>query len=296
MTAGNRPADGGHLIIEAEDYQEFATKEPQALPFIKKLTGAREYINNIPRWCLWLVDVSPAQIRKLPLVRRRVELCRQDRLAGALDRQKLAETPALFRETLNPEHYILIPYTSSENREYIPLGFLDKDTIPTDSASIIIDAGMYEFAVLSSSVHMTWIRAVAGRLKSDFRYSKDIVYNNFPWPQDLDAALKTQIEQAGAAIIEARKQYPDSSLADLYDKTVMPPVLHKAHQHNDALVLKAYGLPADAEPAEILSVLLTQYQTLSTGAKRAIDTAAADKSADQNKKTTQIPTKENKPC
>ncbi len=113
---------------------------------------------------------------------------------------------------------------------------------------------------------------------------------------DLDAALKTQIEQAGAAIIEARKQYPDSSLADLYDKTVMPPVLHKAHQHNDALVLKAYGLPADAEPAEILSVLLTQYQTLSTGAKRAVDTAAADKSADQNKKTTQIPTKENKPC
>ncbi|MDY6325740.1 MAG: DNA methyltransferase [Bacteroidales bacterium] len=182
MTTGNRPADGGHLIIEADEYDDFIKEEPSALPYIKKITGAEEFINNKKRYCLWLVGVSPAVIRGMKKVYQRVQLCREDRLKGAPDRQKLALTPALFREISNPEKYLIIPRVSSESRCYIPIGFLDSDTIPTDSATIIVDAGLYEFGILISTVHMAWMRVVCGRLKSDYRYSKDIVYNNFPWP------------------------------------------------------------------------------------------------------------------
>lgn len=182
MTTGNRPADGGHLIIEADEYDDFIKNEPSALKYIKKLTGAVEYINNKKRYCLWLVNANPVEIRKMPEVMKRVEACREDRLNGAPDRQKLADTPTLFREIKNPESYIIVPRVSSENRRYIPLGFLNGEVIPTDSATIIPEAGLYEFGVLTSNVHMAWMRAVCGRLKSDYRYSKDIVYNNFPWP------------------------------------------------------------------------------------------------------------------
>ena len=188
MTTGNRPADGGHLIIEADEYEEFVRKEPEAIKYIKRLTGAQEYINNKPRYCLWLKDVSPSQLRSMPLVMERVKACRDDRLQGAPDRQKLADTPWLFRETNNYEHYIIVPAVSSEKRKYIPLGFMDKDTIPTNLVQIIPDATLYHFGVLTSNVHMAWMRAVCGRLKSDYRYSKDIVYNNFPWPSGGDTS------------------------------------------------------------------------------------------------------------
>lgn len=241
MTTGNRPADGGHLIIEAEDYEEFIKREPKALPYIKKLTGAVEFINNKPRYCLWLVGLSPSQLRSMPLVLQRIEACRHDRLDGAPDRQKLAETPHLFRELKNPQSYIVVPRVSSERRRYIPLGFLDDSVVPTDSATIIEDASLYHFGVLTSNVHMAWMRTVAGRLKSDYRYSAKIVYNNFPWP-DLDEASQAKIAQTAQAILDARALYPDSSLADLYDELTMPIELRKAHQANDKAVMTAYGM------------------------------------------------------
>ena len=264
MTTGNRPADGGHFIIEADEYDEFIRKEPAALPFIKKLTGAEEFINNRNRYCLWLVGASPAELRKMPLVAKRVELCRQDRLNGAPDRQKLADTPTVFREIKNPERYIIVPRVSSENRRYIPIGFLDAQTIPTDSATIIIDATPYEFGILTSSIHMAWMRAVCGRLKSDYRYSKDIVYNNFPWPNPTDEQ-KAKIERTAQAILDARAKYPESSLADLYDETFMPLELRKAHQANDRAVMESYGFAKDTGESEIVAELFRMYEKLAEG-------------------------------
>lgn len=262
MTTGNRPADGGHLIIEAEDYEDFVRKEPAATAYIKKLTGAVEYINNKDRYCLWLVGVNPAEIRKMPEVMKRVEACREDRLNGAPDRQKLADTPTLFRETKNPQKYIIVPRVSSQNRRYIPLGFLGGDVIPTDSATIIPNAGLYEFGVLTSNVHMAWMRAVCGRLKSDYRYSKDIVYNNFPWCSPSDEQRK-KIEQTAQGILDARALYPDCSLADLYDEIVMPPELRKAHQFNDKAVMQAYGFSIkDTTEESCVAELMKMYQQL----------------------------------
>ena len=265
MTTGNRPADGGHLIIEADDYDDFIKREPNAVKYIKKLTGAAEYINNKDRYCLWLVGISPAELRKMPEVMKRVEACRQDRLNGAPDRQKLADTPTVFRETKNPSTYIIVPATSSENRKYIPLGFLDKNTISTNSAVIIPDATLYHFGVLTSNVHMAWMRTVCGRLKSDYRYSKDIVYNNFPWCNPTPEQ-KARIEQTAQMILDARAKYPDCSLADLYDETVMPPELRKAHQLNDRAVMEAYGFWGKLNTeSECVAELMKMYQRLTEG-------------------------------
>ena len=261
MTTGNRPADGGNLIIESEDYDEFIRKEPNAKKYIKKLTGAVEYINNKDRYCLWLVGVSPSELRKMPEVMKRIEACRQDRLKGASDRQKLADTPTLFRETKNPKSYIIVPRVSSENRRYIPLGFLGNDVIPTDSATIIENAEIYHFGILTSNVHMAWMRAVAGRLKSDYRYSKDIVYNNFPWCNSTPEQ-KANIEKTAQAILDARAKYPDCSLADLYDETTMPPELRKAHQANDFAVMAAYGFNRKITESECVAELMERYQAL----------------------------------
>ena len=261
MTTGNRPADGGHLIIEADDYDDFIKREPNAVKYIKKLTGAAEYINNKDRYCLWLVGVSPAELRKMPEVMKRVEACRQDRLNGAPDRQKLADTPTIFRETFNPDSYIIVPRVSSENRRYIPLGFLNDTVVPTDSAVIIPEATLYHFGVLTSNVHMAWMRTVAGRLKSDYRYSKDIVYNNFPWCNPTDEQ-KAKIEQTAQAILDARAKHPDCSLADLYDELTMPPELRKAHHENDKAVMQAYGFSKDITESEIVAELFKMYEWL----------------------------------
>ena len=241
MTTGNRPADGGYLIIEDEDYADFIKSEPSAIPFIKKLIGSVEFINNKKRYCLWLKDVSPNELRKMPKVMNRIEQCKNDRLSSPDEgRRKLAYTPHLFRETLNPEKYVVVPSASSERRRYVPMGFLTSDTIPTNAVLIIPDATLYHFGILESNVHMAWMRAVCGRLKSDYRYSKDIVYNNFPWPTPSEEQKK-RIEQTAQAILDARALYPDSSLADLYDELTMPPELRKAHQDNDRAVMQAYG-------------------------------------------------------
>ena len=262
MTTGNRPADGGNLIIESSDYDSFIKQEPEAKKYIKRLMGAKEYINNQKRYCLWLVGISPAELRKMPLVLERVEACRQDRLNGAEDRQKLADTPALFRELKNPLTYIIVPRHSSENRRYIPMGFLDNTFIPADSATIIPEATLFHFGIIMSNVHMAWVRTVCGRIKSDYRYSKDIVYNNFPWPTPTDAQ-KAKIEQTAQAILDARALYPDSSLADLYDEATMPPELRKAHQQNDKAVMQAYGFDVKTmTEASCVAELMKMYQML----------------------------------
>ncbi len=198
----------------------------------------------------------------MPEVYKRVQLCREDRLNGAPDRQKLAFTPALFRELNNPEKYLIVPLSSSENRRYIPIGFLDSETIPTNSATIIANADLYEFGILTSNVHMAWMRTVAGRLKSNYRYSKDIVYNNFPWPNPTDEQ-KAKIEQAAQTILDARAKYPESSLAELYDETLMPPELRKAHQSNDKAVMQAYGFDfRTMTESECVAQLFKMYQEL----------------------------------
>ena len=263
MTTGNRPADGGHLIIESEEYEQFTATEPAAIPYIKRLLGSAEFINNKKRYCLWLKGVSPAVLRKMPLVLHRIEACKADRLASPdAGRRKLAFTPHLFRETLNPDFFIAIPKVSSEKRRYIPLGFLSKEVIATDLLFIIPSATLYHFGILESNVHMAWMRAVCGRLKSDYRYSKDIVYNNFPWPAPTEAQ-KARIEQTAQAILNARALYPDSSLADLYDERTMPPELRKAHQDNDRAVMQAYGFDVKAmTESQCVAELLKKYQQL----------------------------------
>ena len=262
MLAGNRPADGGHLIIEARDYGDFISQEPKSKEYIKQMIGAAEYINNRKRYCLWLVGVSPAELRKMPLVLERIKRCKEDREnAPDLGRQKLAACPHLFREQLNPDAYVVVPYTSSENRRYIPMGFLDSSIIPNDALRIIPDATLYHFGVLESNVHMAWMRVVCGRLKSDYRYSKDVVYNNFPWPEVTDEQ-RERIAQTAQAILDARALYPDSSLADLYDPVTMPPELLKAHRENDRAVMAAYGFPTTLQESEIVARLFTLYSKL----------------------------------
>lgn len=262
MITGNRPADGGHLIIEAADYEDFVSKEPQAKQYIKKLLGSVEFINNKERYCLWLKNVSPAELRRLPLVLERINNCRNDRLSSPdKGRQKLADTPHLFRETNNPDNFIVVPKVSSENRRYIPLGFLDESTIASDLLFIIPNATLYHFGILTSNVHMAWMRVVCGRLKSDYRYSKDIVYNNFPWPT-VTPEQEAEISRTAQAILDARNLYPDCSLADLYDEVTMPVELRRAHQANDKAVMKAYGLPVTTSESDTVAHLFKLYEQL----------------------------------
>lgn len=266
MTTGNRPADGGNLIIKADEYDDFIKREPAAKPFIKKLLGSAEFINNKKRWCLWLVNASPAQLRSMPLVMERIQKCKEDRLASPdAGRRKLADKPSLFRETNNPQTYIIVPSVSSERRRYVPMGFLDDNTIPTNLVLIIPSATLYHFGVLESNVHMAWMRVVCGRLKSDYRYSKDVVYNNFPWPFSLhtdegqEEAAHEEIAQTAQAILDARAKYPDSSLADLYDPATMPYDLLEAHRRNDRAVMQAYGFSTKMTESECVARLFEMY-------------------------------------
>ena len=267
MTTGNRPADGGHLIIEADEYDTFIKSEPMALPYIKRLMGSAEFINNKKRWCLWLVGITPAELRKLPLVMERVRLCKEDReSAPDAGRRKLAEKPTLFRETKNPDHYIAVAEVSSGGRRYIPMAFLDAGTICTNKLQIIPEAELYHFGILMSNIHMAWTRAVCGRLKSDYDYSQKVVYNNFPWPTPTEAQ-RQKIEETAQAILDARALYPDASLADLYDPLTMPPELRKAHQANDRAVMDAYGMDVrTTSESSCVAELMRRYQELTAAA------------------------------
>lgn len=242
MRFGSMPRDGGGFVLSVNDRAALLNNEPLSAQWIRQYVGADEFINNKQRYCLWLVGASPNELRKCKEVMRRVESVREFRSASkAAATRKFAEIPTLFCQIAQPDSdYIIIPGVSSERRKYIPIGFMCKEIIASNLVQIIPNATLYHFGILTSNVHMAWTRAVCGRLKSDYRYSKDVVYNNFPWPTPTDEQ-KAKIEQTAQAILDARTLYPDCSLADLYDEVTMPPELRKAHQANDKAVMQAYG-------------------------------------------------------
>ena len=259
---GNQAMDGGNLIIEDKDYADFIKKEPSAMPYIKRYMMGNEFINNKKRWCLWLVNCSPAELRSMPLVVERVRKVREMRMSSSdAGARRKADTPTLFREQRNPERFIAIPIVSSEKRRYIPMGYLDDSVIAGNKLFIIPDAELYHFGVLTSNVHMAWTRTVCGRMKSDYTYSKDIVYNNFPFPNPT-SEQKNRIATTAQAILNARNLYPNCSLADLYDETFMPPELRKAHQANDFAVMQAYGFDKKITESECVAELMKMYQKL----------------------------------
>ena len=267
ITKGSIPVDDGNLIIEADEYDDFIKKEPSAKKFIHRFIGAREFLHGLPRYCLWLVGASPKEINQLPLVRERVIKTRDFRLSSnKAATRKFAEFPTRFMEIRQPNtNYIIVPSHSSENRRYIPMGFMSPDVICSNANLMIPNASLYHFGILESNVHMAWMRAVCGRIKSDYRYSNDIVYNNFPWPNPTDEQ-KIRIEQTAQAIFDARFMFPDSSLADLYDEITMPPELRKAHKANDRAVLEAYGFDKkyidDDKESLLVAELFKMYNEL----------------------------------
>lgn len=263
MVYGNKPVDDGNYLFTLEERNTFIKLEPQAAKYFRPWYGAHEFINNKPRYCLWLGDCSPAELRRMPHAMKRVEAVRQFRLVSkSPSTRKMADNPTQFYFKSMPDTpYLLVPSTSSERRQYIPIGFMQPEAISSNLVHIIPSARLYHFGLLTSSVHNAWMRAVCGRLKSDYRYSNTIVYNNFPWPTVTDAD-RAKIEATAEAILDARAKYPDSSLADLYDATAMPPDLRRAHSRNDAAVLRLYGLPADATEPTIVAHLMNLYKEL----------------------------------
>lgn len=242
MRFGSMPRDGGGFVLSVNDRAALLNNEPLSAQWIRQYVGADEFINNKQRYCLWLVGASPNELRKCKEVMRRVESVREFRSASkAAATRKFAEIPTLFCQIAQPDSdYIIIPGVSSERRKYIPIGFMCKEIIASNLVQIIPNATLYHFGILTSNVHMAWMRAVCGRLEMRYRYSKDVVYNNFPWPTPTDEQ-KAKIEQTAQAILDARALYPDCSLADLYDEVTMPPELRKAHQANDKAVMLSYG-------------------------------------------------------
>ena len=264
MVYGNKPVDGGFLFLTPEERIEAIEKEPEVERFIKRIYGSVEYINNKDRYCLWLVNASPTDIRSSSFIRGRVDQVRQFRLSSPKKAtQESATFSTVFQEVRQPNtDYIIVPRVSSENRRYVPMGFMTPDNIVNDSVQIIPEATLYHYGILESNVHMAWMRAVCGRLKSDYRYSKDIVYNNFPWPNPTEEQ-KARIEQTAQAILDARALYPDSSLADLYDELTMPVELRKAHQENDRAVMQAYGFNVKTmTESQCVAELFKLYQEL----------------------------------
>ena len=264
MIYGNKPTDGGFFFISAEEYENLRKNDPNILKYIKQIYGATEYINKKTRYCLWLVNVSPTDLRNSTFIKARVEKVREFRLnSNKEETRRSADTPTLFQEIRQPHtQYILVPRHSSENRKYIPFGFVEPDIIVNDAVQIIPNAQIYHWGILTSNVHMAWTRAVCGRIKSDYRYSKDIVYNNFPWPNPT-AEQKAKIEQTAQAILDARALYPESSLADLYDELTMPVELRKAHQANDKAVMQAYGFDYKTmTESECVAELMKMYVEL----------------------------------
>lgn len=269
MCKGSQPTDGGNLVLDSQKKNELIACCPEIEPYIHLYIGSDEYINNKKRYCLWLVGAPLPVLRRYNPLREILEKVRQMRLASTKAATRLwAEKPYLFTENRQPKTpYIIVPSVSSEQRRYVPIGFVQADVIASNLALIIPDADLFLFGVLTSNVHMSWMRTVCGRLKSDYRYSNTIVYNNFPWPEPTDEQ-KAKIEQTAQGILDARALYPDSSLADLYDPLTMPPELRKAHQANDRAVMQAYGMPIkETDEAACVAWLMRLYQEKINGEK-----------------------------
>jgi hypothetical protein len=263
---GNQPIDGGHFILNEDERAALLKQEPAAEKFIRPFLGADEFINNIPRYCLWLQDARPDELRNLPLVMQRVQAVKAFRLESKRSvTNDLAATPTLFAYVSHPSsHYLLLPSVSSERRNFIPIGFMPPEVIASNLCLIIPNATLYHFGVLTSTMHMAWVRYTCGRLKSDYRYSNSIVYNNYPWPDEQTDKQREAVESAAQTVLDARAQFPQSSLADLYDPLTMPPVLVKAHQALDRAVDACYRKAAFANDAQRVEFLFERYQQLTS--------------------------------
>lgn len=265
--SGNKPIDDGNFLFTQEEMIDFIKKEPASEKYFQPWIGSREFINKIPRFCLWLGDCPPNELKKMPECCKRIEAVRDFRLASkSAGTRKLATTPTRFHvETFLSKPFLVMPLTSSERRRYVPIGFMTSDVLASNLVVVIANANLYHFGVLTSNVFMSWMRAVCGRLKSDYRITKDNVYNNFPWPTPTEAQ-KAKIEETAQGILDARALYPDASLADLYDELTMPPELRKAHQDNDRAVMAAYGLnknsPEFKSESACVAMLMRMYQAL----------------------------------
>lgn len=263
---GNKPIDGGNYLFLKEEMEEFLRLEPSARPYFREWYGSVEFINRRPRYCLWLGECTPAELRNMPHCLERVKAVREYRLDSPSEgTRKLADRPTRFHVENQPkENYIIVPKVSSERRRYIPMGLQAPNAFCSDLVFLIPSATLYHFGVLTSNVHMAWMRAVCGRLEMRYRYSKDIVYNNFPWPTPTEE-MRAEIERTAQAILDARALYPDSSLADLYDEVTMPPELRRAHQQNDRAVMKAYAFPIkDFTESDCVAALLKMYKEMTS--------------------------------
>ena len=267
---GNQPIDGGNYLFEKDEMEAFIRREPKSAPYFRPWYGAEEFIHQKPRYCLWLGDCSPREIKEMPLCYERVENVRALRRASKRpETRKLADTPTRFQvENMPDGDSIILPAVSSEKRDYVPMGFFPKGTFASNRVFLIPSATLYHFGVLESRVHMAWMRAVCGRLKSDYNYSKDIVYNNFPWCTPSEE-LRREIEASAQAILDARALYPDSSLEDLYNRTLMPPEIRKAHERNDRLVMKAYGFDPKMDESACVIALVRMYEELVAKERKA---------------------------
>lgn len=291
MRYGSKPTDDGNLILSPEERAALIQNEPMAARWIKRYVGSDDYINGRERWCLWLVGIPPSELKKLPNVLARVKAVREFRLASTAEpTRKSADRPAEFFYVSQPESsYVVVPEVSSERRTYIPMGFLSKDFICSNTNYLIPDANLHTFGIMMSKMHMSWVRSVCGRLKSDFRYAASIVYNNYPWPEPLDDKARASIEAAAQAVLDARAAFPDSTLADLYDPLTMPPELVKAHQKLDRAVDAAYLAaekaagrkpPRLSTDAERVAFLFERYQALSSQQPAAKPAKARRRKAD----------------
>lgn len=263
MSMGNQPIDGGNYLFSQEEKEKFITKEPASASYFHLWFGADEFINNRPRFCLWLGDCSPSLLKTMPLCYERVNAVRQLRLASKRSSTlKLADSPTRFQtENMPTTHYLVIPEVSSEKRRYIPIGYMSPDVLCSNKLRLMPNATLYHFGVLTSNVHMAWMRAVCGRLESRYDYSIKIVYNNFPWCNPT-AEQRQKIETTAQAILDARAKYPDCSLADLYDEVTMPIELRRAHQANDRAIMAAYGFPTTMTESDCVARLLEMYQQI----------------------------------
>lgn len=264
MVYGNKPADGGYLIVESDEYSQICKEFPEVVEYIRPLLGAREYLHNERRYCLWLKGVSPSIIKNNRFLYNRVCKCKESRSSSkAAGIRKFADTPHLFAQITQPDDsdYLIIPRTSSEKRRYIPIGFMHSDVKVTDAVQIVPNASLYDFGIITSNVHMAWMRAFAGRLEMRYRYSKDIVYNTFPWP-DVTSDKKEIISKTAKGILEARSLYPQETLANLYDETIMPIELRNAHRENNRAVMDAYGFNFKLTEEECVVELIKRYQAL----------------------------------
>ena len=264
MIMGSMMADDGNFKFTPDELNAFLKTEPAAKKWIRPLVGGDDFINGKRRYCLWLVDCPPNELRRMPRVYERVKAVREYRLSSKrAATRKLADKPTLFAEIRQPTtNYLLIPKVSSERRRYIPIGYMTADNIAVNTVLMIPNASLFHFGVLTSCVHMNWMRMVAGRLTSRYQYSATICYNPFPWPLFYTDEQQQKIEETAQAILDARANYPNATYADLYDEISMPADLRKAHTENDREVLRAYHLPEDMPELAMQITLLNSYQTL----------------------------------